>query len=164
MRLWLLALLLAAPAAAPAADSGFDGLVKAVETRFGVHRTHVPFLGVANFFVKVARPEGARSVKLAIFEDFRYRFEDDDAELDQFVQQAAKGMSPLVRVHSRRDHEASYVYMAKPGKISTLLIATFERREASIIEVKVDMNALNQWLQEPARMGKRAKGGQDRGN
>ena len=66
MRARLLAVFLAASAAAFGADREFDRLVNAVESRFGVQRAHIPLMGVANFLVKVARPEGAAGFRLAV--------------------------------------------------------------------------------------------------
>jgi hypothetical protein len=148
----LLALLLAASSAAFGAGNEFDRLVKAVESHFGVRRTYVPLMGFANFIVNVARPEGARGFKLAIFEDFRG--DPADPELDRIMERAAGGAVPMVRTHSRRDGEASYIYLSEAGKVSRVLIATFERHEATIVEVKVDMDRLVRLLDDPARAGR----------
>jgi len=148
----LLAVFLAASAAAFGADREFDRLVKAVESRFGVQRTHIPLMGVANFFVKVARPEGATGFKLAVFEDLR--FDGDGAALDRIMADASEGLHPLVRVRSRRDHEWTYIYTGEAGKSAKMLIATFERNEATVIEVQLSIDALLRSLGDPARTGK----------
>jgi hypothetical protein len=150
----LLALLLAASAASFGADRGFDRLVKAVESHVGVKRTHVPLLGVANFFVKVARPEGVSGFKLAVFEDLRLPAWEDGKGLDRIMAEGSAGLHPLVRVRSNSDREWTYIYAGDTGKIATVLIATFERHEATIVEVKVSMRALLKALEEPRRTGK----------
>lgn len=152
MRPRLLAVFLAASAAAFGADREFDRLVKAVESRFGVQRTHIPLMGVANFFVKVARPEGAMGFKLAVFEDLKLNA--DGAALDRIMADASEGLHPLVRVRSRRDHEWTYIYTGEAGKTTKMLIATFERNEATVIEVQLSMDALLRSLGDPARTGK----------
>src|ERR1019366_4316346 len=100
----------------------FDGLVKVVESRFGVQRTHIPLMGVANFFVKVARPEGAAGFRLAVFEDLKFDADGDGAALDRIMAEASHGLHPLVRVRSRRDREWTYIYTAEVGKITKMLI------------------------------------------
>ena len=64
-------LALAATGAAFGGDAEFDRIVKAIESRYGTRPVHIPFMGAANFFVKVARPEGASGFKLAVFEDLK---------------------------------------------------------------------------------------------
>jgi hypothetical protein len=150
----LLALILAASAAAFGADRDFDRLVKAVETHLGAKRTHIPLLGVANFFVKTARPEGVAGFKLAVFEDMRPLSSEDGRALDRMMAEASAGLHPLVRVRSNRDREWTYIYIGDAGKMSTMLIATFERREATIVEVKLSMSALLKALESPRRAGK----------
>jgi hypothetical protein len=150
----LLAVFLAASAAAFGADREFDRLVKAVESRFGVQRTHIPLMGVANFFVKVARPEGAMGFKLAVFEDLKFNTDGDGAALDRIMAGASEGLHPLVRVRSRRDREWTYIYTGEAGKTTKMLVATFERNEATVIEVQLRMDALLRSLGDPARTGK----------
>jgi hypothetical protein len=151
MKTRALALLLAA-ASAFAADREFDRLTAAVESRFGVRRQRIPLMGVANFFVKVARPEGARGFKLAIFEDLRLRPEDG-AALDRMMAEAAAGLHLLVRVRSNQEGERTYVYVGG-GKNTTMLIATFERDEATVVEVKVDAKSLARVLADPSNAGR----------
>ena len=150
----LLALVLAASAALFGADRDFDRLVKAVESHLGAKRTHIPLLGVANFFVKTARPEGVAGFKLAVFEDMRPLAWEDGRALDRIMAEASAGLHPLVRVRSNRDREWTYIYIGAAGKTSTMLIATFERREATIVEVKLSVDALLKALESPRRAGK----------
>lgn len=140
----VVALLLAAAGAAYGADWEFDHVVKAIENHYGIKRTHIPLMGIANLFVKVARPAGAKGFKLAIFEDLRsssdYR---DTVELDRFIDESCRGgMHALVVTHSRRDGESSYILAGEIGKSTKMLIATFERNEATVVQVEVDIATL----------------------
>ena len=147
----LLALFLAAVSAAYGADREFDRVVKAIEKHYGVKRTHVPLLGVANLFVKVARPAGTSGFKLAVFEDLPSPSPyDDRVELDRFMDDVCRGgLHALVVTHSRRDGESSYILAGEVGKSSELLIATFERHEATVIQVTVDMDTLLKMIGTP---------------
>lgn len=91
----LLAVLLAASTGAFGADRDFDRLVKAVESRFGVQRAYIPLVGVANFFVKAARPAGASAFKLAVFEDLGLTADGDGAALDRMMADASGDLRPL---------------------------------------------------------------------
>jgi hypothetical protein len=147
-----LALLLAAAASGFAADREFDRLTAAIESRFGVRRQHIPMMGVANFFVKVARPEGARGFKLAIFEDLRLRPEDG-AALDRMMAEAAAGLKPLVQARSNHGSERTYIYTGGAGNFK-MFIATFDRDDATIVEIALDAEALARVLADPARAGR----------
>ena len=150
----LLALILAASAAAFGADRDFERLVKAVESHLGAKRTHIPLLGVANFFVKTARPEGVAGFKLAVFEDMRPLAREDGPALDRMMAEASSGLHPLVRVRSSREREWTYIYTGETGKTTAMLIATFERRAATIVKVKLSVSALLKALEAPSRAGK----------
>ncbi len=164
MRVRLLALLLAASGAAFAGDKEFDYVVQAIESHYGTTRTHIPFMGVADFFVKVARPAGTSGFKLAVFENIEsspgYR---EQAELDQFMRNlSGSGLHPLVRAHSRRDGESTYIYMGEAGRSTKMLIATFQRNESTVIEVHLNMNTLLKTLEAPELAGKFFAARQDR--
>ncbi|HUJ20149.1 MAG TPA: hypothetical protein VLX58_01450 [Bryobacteraceae bacterium] len=149
MRARWLAILLTAFSTAFAGDGEFDHIVKAIESHYGTRHTHIPFMGVANVALKVRHPAGTTDFKMAVFEDLDSSpAYGDHAELDQLMNGLThRGLHPLVRVHSRND--ATYIYMGDAGKSTKLLIATFERAQATVIQVKVNMQTLLQLLNDP---------------
>lgn len=146
----VLALLLAAAGAAHSADREFDRVVTAIEKHYGVKRTHIPLMGVANFFVKVAHPAGAGGIKIAIFEDLPSPSGfDQDVELDRFMREVSGSrLHPLVVTRSRGG-EASYILAGEAGKSTRLLIATFESHEATVIQATVNLETLFKMLNSP---------------
>jgi hypothetical protein len=161
--LWLaVPIALMAAGAVFGGDSEFDRIVKAIESRYGTKPLHVPFMGLANFAVKVAHPEGAGGFHLAVFEGLRdLRTAEDPGEWrerDHFMDTlAGKNLRPLVRVHSRHDGEATYIFMgpaSKSSKSARVLITTFERDQATVIEVKANMDTLLKSLEEPSHAGR----------
>ncbi len=164
MKVRWLVVLLAVSSAAFGADREFDHIVQAIESHYGTTRTRIPFMGVANLFVKVARPAGTSDFRLAVFENLQgspeYR---DQAELDHFMSHlSVGGMHPLVRVHSRRDGESTYIYAGEVGRSTRMLLATFQRNEATVIEVKVSLSTLLNWIKSPELAGKSFAVGEDR--
>jgi len=150
--------MLMASGAAFGGDAEFDRIVKAIESHYGTRPERIPFMGVANFFVKVAHPEGAAGIKLAVFEGLKdLQSAEDPAdwrERDHLMDTvASSSLHPMIRVHSRRDGEATYIFMGPSGKSTRLLIATFERNEATVIEVKANIETLMQSLQDPSHAG-----------
>lgn len=156
MRSRLLAVLLLASCSLFSADRDFDRVVAAVETHYGVKRMHIPLMGVANLFVKVARPAGASSFKLAIFENLntadRY---GDSGDLERlFDDLSRRGLHPVVRVHSQRSGESTFICTGEVGKSTKLLIATFERNQATVIECQVNIDLLMKTIAAPELAGK----------
>jgi hypothetical protein len=151
MRTRLPVVLLLASCSLFGADRDFDRVVAAVESRYGVKRVHVPLMGVANLFVKVARPAGASSFKLAIFENLNSAGGyGDTADLDRlFDDLSARGLRPLVRVHSRRSDESTFICTGEVGKSTKLLIATFARNQATVIECQVNIDLLMKTFASP---------------
>jgi hypothetical protein len=156
MRARVLAVLLMAAGAAFGGDADFDRIVKAIESHYGTHRLHIPLMGVASLLVSVARPEGATGFKLAVFEDLKSSPEYGEwKERDRFMDTVFIGeMHPLVRVHSQRGGNATYIFAEPSGKSTRVLIATFERDEATVVEVKVNMSTLLKSIEEPEAAGR----------
>ena len=74
------------------------------------------------------------------------------------------GLHALVVTHSRRDGESSYILAGEVGQSSELLIATFERHEVTVIQVKVNMETLLKMVGTPDeahRMFRQQDGGDD---
>jgi len=159
----LLGVFLIASSAAFAADGEFDYVVKAIEHYYGVKRTHIPLMGVANFALKVAHPGGASGFHLAIFEDLRSSSDySDQLELDRFMDGVTlRGLSPMVRTHSRRSGESTYIFAGEAGKSTEMMIVTFEPNQATVIEVKVDFQTLLRTINHPEGAGKLFMGSRD---
>jgi hypothetical protein len=147
----MLAGLLIAAGAAYGGDADFDRIVKTIESHYGTQRLHIPFMGVASLLVNVARPEGVSGFKLAVFQDLKSSPEYGEwKERDRFMDTVFVGeMHPLVRVHSRRNGDATYIFAEPAGKSTRVLVATFERDQATVVEVKVNMSTLVKAIEEP---------------
>jgi hypothetical protein len=142
-------LLLAAASLAFGCDREFDALVKQIQSHYGTAPTHIPFMGLANLFIKSARPEGVSGFRLAVFENLPPSTGDDD-----FMSTLKfGGLHPMVQVRSRRDGEATYIFAGDIGKSTELFIATFERNEATVIQVRANMKTLANALKDPEHMG-----------
>ncbi len=163
---WAAALVvLLSSGAAWGGDAEFDRIVKAIETHYGTQRVHVKFMGVANFAVKVAHPEGASGFKLALFEglkDLKSRDDPDDwRDRDRFMDSLrGPNLHPMVCTHSRANREATYIFMGEASKSTRILIATFEPDQATVIEVKANIDTLLKSLEEPGHAGRTLGGEQ----
>jgi hypothetical protein len=147
-------LLLASCAAVDARDREFDALVRSMEQQLGGSKTHIPLMGFVNFCVKVGRPGGASGLKLAVFENLPAPVMVGNEDFDRIMERAGGNWRPFVRVISKRDKEASYVYSNIDGNDWKLLIATREPDEAAVVQLKLDAAGLKCWLGDPVRMGR----------
>jgi hypothetical protein len=128
----------------------FDSMVRTMEDHYGKKKVYIPFMGFANFIVKVAKPAGTRDFKLAVFEDVDYFRHPTADELDSKFR--PNGWKPFVRVTSNRKDERVHIYAREAGRDHELLITTFEHDEAVMVRVKVNAEGLAKWVNNPRFM------------
>jgi hypothetical protein len=137
-----------------AGDDEFDAIANHIMATYGGKRVRIPFLGLANFAVKIIRPAGVKNFKLATFEQLSTPDPDLDNRFGDAVRQVlSKDWRPLVRVRSRRSNEHTLIYAREAGKDLKLMIVTLEPREATLIRVKLDPRTLAKWMENPKIMG-----------
>ena len=151
-----LAVLLVAAASGLAGDWDFDHVVKAIESHYGVKRVRIPFMGVANFALKMKHPGGASEFQLAVFQNLDSSpAYGDFADRDRLMRAVSgHGLRPLIAARSRRDAQSTYIFMDDTGKSTRLLIATFQRDGATVIQVKADGDTLLKALSDPEATAK----------
>ena len=128
-----------------AADRGFNEVVNAIETTYGVRHMHIPLLGAALFFV---RPEGIRCRKLAVFENFHAV---DSADVSRIIED---GLGPdwhaFVRVQSKGTNgETTLIYANPSGHKMRMMVVSLESSEATVVEVNIPDHSISKWLKEP---------------
>ena len=144
----ILAIALCATAAA--GDREFDAIVRAVESRYETPPARIPFFGVANFFVKVARPAGTSDLKLAVFEDLRRPMFGEEEQFTTLVRDAlGPEWHPFLRVHSRQDNQWTCMYSSSSGGAWKLLLASLQRNEATVIRLRVNPKGMMNWVEKP---------------
>lgn len=146
-------LLMAAPQAARAGDPEFDAITKHLKLAYNARRVSIPFLGLANFFVKIVRPAGVKSFKVAIFEDLNFTVGTTDTEMGSVMRNAlSPEWHPLVRVRSR-DGERVFVYAREAGENIKLMVVTIDRSDAVVARVKLSPKRLSEFLSNPKILG-----------
>lgn len=135
------------------ADPEFDAIARHLKVRYNARRVSIPFLGLANFFVKIVKPAGVKSVKVAVFEDLTVLPGDHNAELGLVVRNAlGADWQPLARVRSR-DGEQLFVYGKEAGENLSLMVVTIDRTDAVVARVKVSPKKLSEFLSNPKILG-----------
>ena len=153
MRAILVLLLLAV--AGNAADREFHEIVRAISDRYHTRPVNIPFMGLVNTFTFFARPAGASRIDLAVFEDLG----DGRMEPEELRRMVGGSWKPFVQVHSRKSGETTLIFMRPEGRDTRLLITTMERREATVVGLKLNVDALKKWLDEPGRSARERRHG-----
>jgi hypothetical protein len=133
------------------ARADFNDIVRAVESRYNVHRTWIPMFGLVRFALWVARPGGVSDVQLATFENAR--FDDSEGMAEIVRRHAGEPMQQLVQSHSRRGSETTLIY-ARPlgGDRVALLVFARDHSDTTLVRVVVSMDKFAQAVNHPNGM------------
>jgi len=134
-------------AAAQGAERGFDEIVRAISDQLHTRPMHIPFFGLVNAATFVAHPAGVKHIDLAVFENLDL---GDHAAKDvaEVIRKSAGGRwKPFIQVRSRE--ETVIVYMEEDRADCRLLVATVETGELTLVEVKLNPEGLQVWLNHP---------------
>ncbi len=110
----------------------------------------------------VAHPAGVKHVDLAVFEGLNL---DEHAARDiaKLMRATDGGWRPFVQVRSwnHGHHETVLVYMASVPEDCKLLVISLESGEATVVEVKLNPEGLQVWLNHPEDSALRHRDGRD---
>jgi hypothetical protein len=136
----------------PASADDFSSVVKQVESHYGVRQLHPRLIGFALFFFKPAMwGSGVSGLKVAAFEEEKRTFTSSTTDLEKIMRTTlSPKWKPFVRVDSRRDGEAAVVYADFSGKHMHMLVASVERHEIAVVQMKISDKALKRWYEDPA--------------
>jgi hypothetical protein len=131
-------------AVAQGAEREFDDIVRAVSDQLHARPLSIPFFGLVKFATSVAHPAGVKHLDLAVFEDLDL---DEHAvrNIGEAVRRSAKGSwKPFVEVRSRT--ETVIVYIHEDSVDCKLLVTAVEAEEVTLVEVKLNQETLQVWL------------------
>ncbi len=130
------------------ARAGFDDVVRAVESRYHVHHTGIPFFGLVRLAIWVAQPDGVSDVQFATFEHTQL---DDARGLAEIVSRnAGEEFRPLIRTRSNRKGEVTQILAHPMGNDRVaLLVFAHDHQETTIVRVVVSMNKFEEAMNKP---------------
>ena len=139
---------------ASAEEPAFDVIANHLKSHYHATEKHIPFMGLAYFAVKVVRPAGVKNLRVKIFEHLNYSHDGLDQELNSALADSlGPSWSSIIRVFSRNDHSQTLVYAKEEGKHMRLMIVNLSQEDATIVRVKVDMNSLQKFIDNPKILG-----------
>ena len=135
---------LAIPAAvlAGSGQTGFNGVVNTIESRYHVHATRIPFMGLISLVSKKATHGGVGSLHVAEFESFTEQV--DGNELNSIVEEKlGAGWERMVRETSKQGHEQTLVFIHPEGDRMGMFVVDLEGNEMDVVQLSVDPKHLD---------------------
>jgi hypothetical protein len=122
-------------------EGGFDGVVRTIESRYHVHATRIPFLGLISFISRKATSGGVANIHVAEFEYFSPTM--DGEELNQLVEtKLGPEWERVVRETSRNGAEQTLIFMHPEGSRMGLFVFDADGRELNVVQVSVNPDRL----------------------
>ena len=147
-RLWVVPMalvLLAVPVAvlAGGGEGGFDGVVHSIESKYHVHATRIPFLGLVSFISGRATHGGVGNLHIAEFESFSGPVDGD--ELNTIVEEKlGAGWERIIRETSRRGNEQTLIFIHPDGDRMGLIVVDADGHELNVVQVSVNPDHLTE--------------------
>lgn len=136
------ALLVPVVVLAAGGEGGFNGVVSSIESRYRVHATRIPFLGLVSFISRRATNGGVGGVHIAEFENFSAGVDGD--ELNQLVERKlGSGWERIIRETSRKSNEQTLIFSRPEGKRMGLFVIDLDGNNLDVVQVSVDPDHLD---------------------
>ncbi len=136
-------------------EGGFDGVVDSIESRYQIHATRIPFMGLVSLVAGAATRDGVRGLHVAEFEHFNEMV--DGQELKQMVEKKlGPGWELMVRETSRKGGAQTLIYCHPEGKHMGLFIIDRGHNELDVVQVSVDPDHLNESIGKHEHQGPHA--------
>jgi hypothetical protein len=136
------ALLVPVVVLAAGGEGGFNGVVSSIESRYHVHATRIPFLGLVSFISRKATDGGVANIHIAEFEHFSAGVDGD--ELNQLVEQKlGSGWERIIRETCHKGDEQTLIFSRPEGKRMGLFVIDLDGRNLDVVQVSVDADHLS---------------------
>jgi hypothetical protein len=123
-------------------EGGFNGVVRTLETKYHVHATRIPLLGLISFAMGKNAEYGVSNLHVAEFEDFREAM--DGEELNRMVEdKLGPEWERVIRETSRGGEDQTLIYMHPEGRHMGLFVLDASGRELDVVQVSVDAEHLS---------------------
>lgn len=141
----LVSLLVPVVVLASGGEGGFNEVVNTIESRYHVHATRIPFLGLISLVANRSTHDGVGSIHVAEFEHFSA--EVDGNELNRIVaEKLGAGWERMIRETCRHGSEQTLIFSRPEGRHMGLFVLDLDGRELDVVQVSVDPDHLSQTI------------------
>ena len=164
-RLWLIpicfvALLVPVAVLAGGGEGGFEGVVRSIESKYHVHASRIPFMGLVSAIAQTATHDGVSGLHVAEFESFSGSV--DGEELNRMVEEKlGPGWERIIRETSRRGNEQTLIFIHPEGERMGLFVVSLDDHELDVVQISVDPDHLNEKLGHYGHRHGSEKGGDE---
>lgn len=131
------ALLVPAAVLAGSGESGFNGVVHTLESRYHVRATRIPFLGLISLVSRRATEDGVGNLHVAEFEEFDQKL--DGEELNDLVQtKLGEGWERVIRETSRDGDSQTLIFMRPEGGRMGMFVLDADGHDLNVVQLSVD--------------------------
>jgi hypothetical protein len=136
-----LALLVPVAVLAGGGEGGFNGVVHTIESKYHVHATRIPFIGLISFVSRKATSDGVSNLHLAEFEGFSPVM--DGEELNEMVAtRLGVDWERVIRETSRNGTAQTLIYMRPEGERMGLFVLDADGHDLDVVQVSVNPDHL----------------------
>lgn len=122
-------------------ENGFDGVVSTLESKYHIHATRIPFLGLVSIISHKATNGGVSNLHVAEFDDFSSPMNGE--ELNRMVEQKlGAGWERIIRETSRSGESQTLIFMHPEGERMGLFVLDADGHELDVVQVSVDPHHL----------------------
>jgi len=122
---------------------GFDGVVSSIESRYQVHATRIPFMGLISLISRGATHGGVGGMHVAEIENFTQPV--DGEELNRMVaEKLGSGWERIIRETSRSGKEQTLIFVHPEGSRMGMFIVDKDGNEMDVVQISVDPDHLNE--------------------
>ncbi len=122
---------------------GFNGVVRTLETRYHVHATRIPFLGLISFVARRATDDGVSNIHVAEIDNFSGPLDGD--ELNGLVEgKLGPAWERVIRETSRNGESQTLIFMRPEGSRMGLFVIDADGHEMNVVQVSVDPDHLSE--------------------
>jgi hypothetical protein len=124
-------------------ESGFNGVVSSIGSRYHAHATQIPMTGLISMMALGATHGGVGGLHVAQFEHFSGPIDGD--ELNRMVgEKLGPGWDRMIRETSRNGSEQTLIFSRPEGGRMGLFVVDLDGDELDVIQVSVDPDHLNE--------------------
>lgn len=134
--------------------SDMNRVVRAVESDLGIRQTHIPMLGPALFMSRMVSGFHMPGVKLAVFENAALSDRSPEELQRSVLKSLGPEWTPFVKSTSNHGSAQNWIFLRDDGPKVHMFIASAERNELSLVEVKVSERQMRRWINETDEMAK----------
>ncbi|HEY2859335.1 MAG TPA: hypothetical protein VGJ21_13030 [Terracidiphilus sp.] len=138
-----LALLVPVTVLASGGEGGFNGVVQALESKYHVHASRIPFMGLISFVSRKATDGGVSNMHVAEFEGFHETVNGE--ELNRMVEEKlGAGWERMIRETKRNGQEQTLIFVHPEGQRMGMFVLDADGHDLDVVQISVDPDHLNE--------------------